>query len=219
MGAGGRPAAAGPSGLCDLCNLPDLPELHLFGQGRLTHLLLQLSPQQADVALRRIETMDGDVANELRYRMQRAWCHKNPNRPRRGARGPYRKSRTASPVCNADWQAVTEESEPVDCQEDMLPEACPPEEAFDSTNTQVDNFKEDTNSAADIDNLKDGTDSAAERGTKRAASTECLQKNALPSPQRPTTGKEQPSRGGRAHKARAAGPCQLGAQGDVRGNR
>ena len=201
------------TGLCDLRNLPDLPELHLFGQGRLTHLLLQLSPEQADVALRRIETMDGDIANELRYRMQRAWRRKDPNRPRRGARGPYRKSRTASPVCNADWQAVTEGSEPVDCQEDMLPEAYPPEEVFDSTKTQVDNLKEDTNSATDIDNLKDGTDSAAETGTKRPASTERLQKNAFP------RGKKQPSGGGRVHKARAAGPGQLGAEGEVRGNR
>jgi len=86
MGVDGLPAAAGPDGLCDLCNLNNVTSLHQNGNGRLTHLLLQLTEAQADIALDRIKHKDEGVAKELRLRMMRARQRKNPNRPRRGPR-------------------------------------------------------------------------------------------------------------------------------------
>ncbi|CAE7231461.1 UBP23 [Symbiodinium sp. CCMP2456] len=86
MGVDGLPAAAGPDGLCDLCNINKVASLHQNGNGRLTHLLLQLTEAQADIALDRIKHKDEAVAKELRLRMTRARQRKNPNRPRRGPR-------------------------------------------------------------------------------------------------------------------------------------
>ncbi|CAE7621678.1 pif1 [Symbiodinium sp. CCMP2592] len=86
MGIRGAAARAGPSGLCDLCNLNDIALLHHHGQGRLTHLLLQLAAPEADQALACISTVDNDIAKDLRHRMDRARHRKDPNRPRRGPR-------------------------------------------------------------------------------------------------------------------------------------
>ena len=91
MGERGGPAPAGPSGFCDLCNLPDIPLLHYHGQGRLTHLLLQLAPAERAMALARIEEVDASIAQQCRERMKRAHDKKRPDRPRRGPRGPYKK--------------------------------------------------------------------------------------------------------------------------------
>ena len=91
MGVRGAPASAGPSGYCDLCNLEDLELLHREGQGRLTHLLLQLAPAELAVALARLEAIDKDIAENCRRRMKRARDRKNPARAKRPARGPYKK--------------------------------------------------------------------------------------------------------------------------------
>ena len=91
MGERGGPAFAGPSGYCDLCNIADLPLLHQHGQGRLTHLLLELTSAQCDLALSRIEEQDKTMAAECRARLQRARHRRRPDRPRRGPRGPYKK--------------------------------------------------------------------------------------------------------------------------------
>ena len=91
MGERGGPAPAGPSGLCDLCNLPEIPLLHHHGQGRLTHLLLQLAPAESALALARIQEVDAVIAQECRQRLKRAHDRKRPDRPRRGPRGPYKK--------------------------------------------------------------------------------------------------------------------------------
>ncbi|CAE7869080.1 unnamed protein product, partial [Symbiodinium necroappetens] len=157
MGPGGGPAAAGP---------PQRAQ-----QAYVTFAICRICPKYTfSVALRRIETVDGDIAAELRLRMQRAWRRKDPSRPRRAARGPYKKSRRASPVCNAEWQAVTDESELGDYH-DMQPDADP--EAFvgiqtevHKDNTEVENTKEDI--------PRDYMDAAAERGTKRAQSPKVM---------------------------------------------
>ena len=91
LGENNQPANAGCDGLCDLCNVEDLPMLHRLGQGRLTHLLLQLSENKAEMVLARIRSMvDEDMAMDLRQRMARARRRKAADRPRRGRRGPYK---------------------------------------------------------------------------------------------------------------------------------
>ena len=73
LGENNQPANAGCDGLCDLCNVEDLPMLHRLGQGRLTHLLLQLSENKAEMVLARIRSMvDEDMAMDLRQRMARS---------------------------------------------------------------------------------------------------------------------------------------------------
>lgn len=91
MGLHGAAATAGPSGWCDICNLSDLKELHEHGEGRLTHLLLQLAEPEATLALERIEQQDAGIANDLRARIRRARQRKSAARVKRGPRGPYKK--------------------------------------------------------------------------------------------------------------------------------
>ena len=92
--------------MCDLCNLEHIPDLHCHGQGRQTHLLMQLAEPEAELALDRIKEMASDsIATDLRARMRRARQRKSTERPRRGPRGPYKKP--ASPpsgrACSG-WQ-------------------------------------------------------------------------------------------------------------------
>lgn len=91
MGRNGAAAPAGPSGYCDLCNLKDIKLLHEHGEGRLTHLLLQLAEPEASVALKRIHHKDAAVAKDLKHRMERARHRKSAHIVRRGPRGPYKK--------------------------------------------------------------------------------------------------------------------------------
>ena len=95
LGDDDQPASAGVEGLCDLCNLSDMPFLHRHGQGRLTHLLLHLAPEKAELVLRRLQAAEGeDLAAEVRHRLQRARHRNRADRPRRGPRGPYKRRRT-----------------------------------------------------------------------------------------------------------------------------
>ncbi|CAE7363736.1 pif1 [Symbiodinium sp. CCMP2592] len=92
FGEFGKAATAGPAGLCDLCNFSDMKELLEHGQGRLTHLLLELPETESNIALSRIKHEVGEsFVQELRSRMQRARARKRADRPRRGPRGPYKK--------------------------------------------------------------------------------------------------------------------------------
>ena len=81
LGSNGSAAPAGSGGLCDLCNYRDLPDLHRHGQGRLTHLLLQLNPRKAKEVLERIDDAVGEgIAADLRIRMARARQRKRADR-------------------------------------------------------------------------------------------------------------------------------------------
>ena len=103
LGDDDQPAGAGVEGLCDLCNLSDMPFLHRHGQGRLTHLLLHLAPEKAELVLRRLEAAEGeDLAAEVRHRLQRARHRNRADRPRRGPRGPYKRRRRTLAAAGTD---------------------------------------------------------------------------------------------------------------------
>ena len=90
-------APAGPSGFCDLCDFEGMETLLHHGRGRLTHLLTQLAEPEAEIALARISSNLGEsFADELRGRMQRSLKRKQPDRPRRGPRGPYMKHKATA---------------------------------------------------------------------------------------------------------------------------
>ena len=107
LGSNDQAAPAGPCGLCDLCNMEDLADLHRHGQGRLTHLLLQLAEPKANDVLERIDHMVGaGIAEDLRGRMRRAHQRKCIDRPRRTPRGPYKKKQKQASAPRAGiWRA------------------------------------------------------------------------------------------------------------------
>ena len=139
VGDNDQPAAAGCDGLCDVCNLDELPSLHRLGQGRLTHLLLQLTEEKAEVVLQRIQNAVGeDLAVERRRRMRRARHRKSADRPRRGLRGPYKRRRTSMPQESMEESPRTTE------------ELCEPEKDIHAA-------KDDDESAEEPCDMEDGS--------------------------------------------------------------
>jgi len=114
LGEGGRRANAGVDGVCDLCNVKDMPLLHRHGQGRLTHLLLHVPPEKAELVLGRLQAAEGEeLAAEVRHRLERTRRRNRADRPRRGPRGPYKKRRTLA-AASADPPMPEEHEQNID---------------------------------------------------------------------------------------------------------
>ncbi|CAE7839771.1 unnamed protein product [Symbiodinium sp. CCMP2592] len=89
------PAPAAPNGACDLCDVGMMATLHESMSSRLTHLLGKLDAGVAEHAFGYIRDTLGSTAEaDYRFKVQRSRQRKNPARPRRATRGPYKKKST-----------------------------------------------------------------------------------------------------------------------------
>ena len=94
FGRMGAPAAAGPDGRCDLCDADSLKDLYNHFESRITHLLRELTPDVLPKGIKRVSRVLGKhVGKMFQSRVERAVKRRDPGRPKRGARGPYKKTK------------------------------------------------------------------------------------------------------------------------------
>ena len=94
FGPGGRPSSVTSAmSSCPFCNARRFEEVVAIQEGaRLTRALMAMSPDVLEQAFSRVRRFGGAaLVARFRAAVQRNRLRRNPNRPKRGPRGPYKK--------------------------------------------------------------------------------------------------------------------------------